>query len=90
MSRAFDPRLADFTGMTKEEPLYVGVVLHKAFVAVDEAGTEAAAATVAIMKAGSARRPEEKVIFRADRPFLFEIRHRKTGAILFAGRVARP
>jgi serpin B len=90
MPRAFNARKADFSGITKQDPLFIGVVLHKAFVAVDEAGTEASAATVVMGKLGAAPRRQEKVEFRADRPFVFEIRHRGTGAILFAGRVARP
>lgn len=90
MQTAFDPKYAQFSGMTAEEPLFIGLVVHKAFVAVDEAGTEAAAATAVAMRAGSAARPEEPVAFTADRPFLFLIRHRATGAILFLGRVLDP
>lgn len=90
MEDAFLPRKADFSGMTEKEPLFIGVVVHKAFVAVDEAGTEAAAATAVAMRAGSAPRPEEPVAFTADRPFLFLIRHHATGAILFLGRVMDP
>jgi len=87
---AFAADTADFTGITAEKPLFIGVVLHKAFVAVDEAGTEAAAATVVMMRTGSAMRPQPPTPFVADHPFLFLIRHRATGAILFAGRVADP
>jgi serpin B len=90
MPLAFDPSKADFSGMTGEEPLFIGAVLHKAFVAVDEAGTEAAAATVVMMMAGSAPRPELPKPFVADHPFLFLIRHRKTGCILFMGRLTDP
>jgi serpin B len=90
MENAFSPTEADFSGMTGEEPLFIGLVVHKAFVAVDEAGTEAAAATAVAMRAGSAPRPEEPVAFTADRPFLFLIRHHATGAILFLGRVVDP
>jgi len=89
MPLAFDPLKADFSGLTKTEKTHIGLVLHKAFVAVDEAGTEAAAATVMMWKGGEAR-PQEPRAFHADRPFLFEIRHTTTGAILFAGRVTRP
>ena len=74
---------------TTEEPLFIGAVLHKAFVEVDEAGTEAAAATVVMMSKASIA-PGEPVELVADHPFLFVIRHRKTGAILFMGRLARP
>lgn len=87
---AFAADAADFTGITTEEPLFIGTVLHKAFVAVDEAGTEAAAATVVMMRAGSAMRPDAPTPFVVDHPFLFLIRHRGTGAVLFAGRVVDP
>ncbi|MHC4862416.1 MAG: serpin family protein, partial [Planctomycetota bacterium] len=88
MSDAFDGRRADFTGMTATRPLVIGAVLHKAFVKVDEAGTEAAAATVVTMrKGGEASKPLE---FVADHPFLFLIRHRMTGCVLFVGRVTDP
>ncbi|MCU0727095.1 MAG: serpin family protein [Planctomycetes bacterium] len=90
MKDAFSARDADFTGITTAEPLFIGPVLHKAFVAVDEAGTEAAAATVVMMLKGAAPRTEEPTPFVADHPFLFLIRHRATGAILFIGRVADP
>lgn len=90
MPLAFQPTKADFSGMTKAQPLFVGVVLHKAFVGVDEKGTEAAAATVVMMRLGSAAPPSEPIQFHADHPFVFEIRHRATGAVLFAGRVTRP
>lgn len=79
---------ADFSGMhTGPEKLYIDKVLHKAFVEVNEEGTEAAAATAVIMAARSAG---SYVIFRADRPFLFLIRDRATGSILFVGRVIDP
>jgi serpin B len=89
MRAAFDPGLADFSGMDGARDLYIGDVLHKAFVAVDEAGTEAAAATVVIMKL-TAMLPESEIEFRVDRPFLFVIRDIPTGAILFVGRVMSP
>ena len=88
MPASFDAKKADFSGMTTEQPLYIGAVLHKAFVAVDEAGTEAAAATVVMMMKGG--RPADPVEFTADHPFIFLIRHKETGAILFAGRFASP
>ena len=90
MKDAFDSAKADFKGITDEKPLFIGAVLHKAFVAVDEKGTEAAAATVVMMRAGSAPRPQEPVAFTADHPFLFLIRHRATGAILFMGHLVNP
>ncbi len=89
--RAFVASQADFSGMlTPPPPLFVGAVLHKAFVAVDEKGTEAAAATVVMMRAGSAARPDQPVPFVADHPFLFLIRHEPTGAVLFMGRLCDP
>ena len=90
MTDAFDSTKADFSGITKTEPLFIGAVLHKAFVAVDEKGTEAAAATVVLMRAGSAPRPEDPVNFVVDHPFLFLIRHPASGAVLFLGRVDDP
>jgi len=79
---------ADFSGMTGERDLFISEVLHKAFVSVDEAGTEAAAATAVVMtKMGM---PEEPVEVSMDRPFIFLIRDVETGAILFVGRVIDP
>ena len=87
---AFQPT-ADFSGIVvPPPPLYVGAILHKAFVAVDEKGTEAAAATVVMMRTGSAMRPEDPIPFVVDHPFLFAIRHVPTGAILFLGRIDDP
>ncbi len=77
---------ADFSGMTTEADLYISEVVHKAWVAVDEKGTEAAAATAVIMV--EAAIPMEPVEMVVDRPFLFAIRHRSTGALLFVGQVA--
>jgi len=89
MVEAFDPGKADFSGMTTSEKLFISAVLHKAFVAVDEKGTEAAAATAVAISA-TAMPQEPQIVFRADRPFLFLIRHRPTGAVLFLGRLANP
>ncbi len=89
LTAPFSADKADFTGMTTAEKLIVGPVLHKAFVAVDEAGTEAAAATVVMMLKGMA--PSGKPVeFTADRPFLFLIRHVPTNTILFMGRLSDP
>jgi serpin B len=79
---------ADFSGMTDEEQLLISDVLHEAFIAVDEEGTEAAAATAVIMAATSA--PVDIVDLTIDRPFLFLIQDTETGAILFLGRVLDP
>ncbi len=95
MTDAFDPERADFRGIAdparnEGQPLYISNVFHKAFVEVDEAGTEAAAATAVVMGVRSAAIPTEFVQFRADHPFLFFIRDRRSGATLFMGRVTRP
>ena len=79
---------ADFSGMSKESDLHIDDVVHKAFVSVDEAGTEAAAATGVIV--GTTSMPPEPVTVTLDRPFVFLIRDIKTGAILFIGRVMNP
>jgi serpin B len=79
---------ADFSGMTGTLALYISEVIHKAFVSVDEAGTEAAAATAVIMPESGP--PELPVEVTIDRPFIFLIRDIETGAILFVGRVMNP
>jgi serpin B len=79
---------ADFSGMTGNRDLSISDVVHKAFVAVDEAGTEAAAATAVIMELTAV--PEPPVEVTLDRPFIFLIRDIDTGAILFVGRVVNP
>lgn len=89
MTDAFDVQKANFTGMTTAERLSISDAIHKAYVDVNEEGTEAAAATAMAMR-GAALRHQEPVRFTADHPFVFLIRHRASGAILFAGRVADP
>jgi len=79
---------ADFSGMTGARDLFISDILHKAFVSVDEAGTEAAAATAVIMSLTAA--PEQPVEVTLDHPFIFLIRDIETGAVLFVGRVANP
>jgi serpin B len=88
MKDAFDPRTADFSGMDGTRELSLGDVLHKTFLKVDENGTEAAAATAVIM-VGSAF-PANTVTMTVDRPFLFVIRDRPTGQIVFMGRTVDP
>jgi serpin B len=78
---------ADFSGMTGGRDLFIGEVIHQAYVKVDEKGTEAAAATAVVMKITAI--PETKV-FRADHPFIFIIQEKETGSILFMGRVVNP
>jgi serpin B len=87
MPNAFDE--ADFSGMTGKRDLFISDILHKAFVAVDEEGTEAAAATVVMMEL-SARVEDDLIEMLLDRPFLFFIRDNDTGTILFAGRLMNP
>ena len=73
------------------QELHIGFVVHKAFVETNEEGTEAAAATGAVMKpASAAPDPETPFTFRADRPFLFAIVHGPTGLPLFLGQVSHP
>jgi serpin B len=79
---------ADFSGMDGTGGLFIADVIHKAFVSVDEAGTEAAAATAVVMMKGAA--PEPSIEVTIDRPFVFLIRDIETGAILFVGRIVNP
>jgi serpin B len=88
MVNAFNSSTADFSGMTGDKDLFIGDVIHKAFVAVDEEGTEAAAATAVILEAASAQMNEFVLVI--DRPFIFLIRDLESGQILFAGRVLNP
>ena len=90
MPDAFDPGAADFFGMTGDKELFISDVLHKAFVEVNEEGTEAAAATGVMMSLSSSLDIEEPPVFRADRPFVFLIKDNNTGSILFVGRVMDP
>ena len=90
MGAAFDPARADFSGIAPQ--LYVGAAMQKANVTVDEAGTEAAAATFVAMLASAMPGPPPPPPrpFVADKPFLFLIRETRTGLILFLGRVCKP
>lgn len=81
---------ADFSGITGAEPLRISAVAHKAYVDVDEHGTEAAAATGVGMRAAAAFRSPPPVTMVVDRPFLFAIVHQPTGLPLFLGQVSRP
>jgi serpin B len=80
---------SDFSGMDGTRELYISTVVHKAYVDVNEAGTEAAAATGVAM-AARAVRPHPQPVFRADHPFIFLIRDTHSGSILFLGRVTDP
>jgi serpin B len=96
MPLAFDSDHADFSGISDpsnhDGRLYISDVFHKAFVKLDELGTEAAAATAVVAVETSAAPPSgpPPELFRADHPFLFVLRHVPTGAILFIGRVNDP
>ncbi|WP_437296259.1 serpin family protein [Sorangium sp. So ce426] len=87
MEIAFTPGVADFTGINSRGQPYIQDVLHKAFVGVNEAGTEAAAATAVLVGDRSAPQPASLALVN---PFLFLIRDNATGSILFVGRVADP
>ena len=88
MSLAFSDR-ADFSGISAAKGLKISDVVHKAFVDVNEAGTEAAAAT-GVAAAGTEAAPATPVVFCADHPFVFLIRDLRTEAILFVGRIVDP
>ncbi len=98
MRSAFDEPSgsANFDRMAPRKPddyLFISEVFHKAFLELDEKGTEAAAATAVVMAKATAMRPEPKpepVVVRVDRPFLFAVQHRASGACLFLGRVSDP
>lgn len=94
MHRAFDPRTADFSGMTgKPQPdvsLALNQIMHRAVIEVAEQGTEAAAATGTELVAVTVMADPVVATFRVDRPFLFAIVDEKTGAILFEGLIVDP
>ena len=87
MIDAFNAAFADLTGMSSGRGLHLSKVVHKSFVEVTEEGTEAAAATGAVLMMRCLRIVPR---FCADRPFLFFIHHGKTGAILFCCRFYSP
>jgi serpin B len=87
MSSAFSSR-ADFSGINGKRDLFIGKVIHEAEIEVNEEGSEASAATAVTMTREAA--PGEPVVFHADHPFLFLIRDRESGAVLFLGRVVEP
>lgn len=92
MSSAFDRGRAEFSKMSSERRLFISDVVHKAFIDVNEEGTEAAAATAVVMKAESeiGNQRTKPIDFIANRPFVFFIVDNETSAILFVGRVATP
>jgi len=89
MKDAFIPGVADFSGMDGTRDLFISAIQHKAFIEVDETGTEAAAATAVVV--GIESMPiDEPIKVSIDRPFIFMITDNKTGSILFMGRVMNP
>jgi serpin B len=92
MPDAFASQRADFSGMTTEDRLSIGFVIHQANIDVDETGTEAAAATAVGMDTGGCTGPQpaKTKTLRLDRPFIYLLRDVQTGAILFMGRVTNP
>ncbi|APM39178.1 serpin family protein [Clostridium kluyveri] len=94
MDKAFNSREANFTKLTtstitSQEYLYINKIKHKAYISVNEQGTEAAAVTAVIMNPTSAR-PGNPIYFKANRPFFFIIRDTKTGGISFMGKMDNP
>ena len=91
MPLAFEKDGADFSAMIGKRELFISAVVHKAYVDVNEEGTEAAAATAVIVnRAMAMQRPQPPIVFRADHPFVFLLRDNRSGAILFMGRVTDP
>jgi serpin B len=89
---AFRESQADFSGINGKKDLHLSAAIHRAFVEVNEEGTEAAAATAFGVRVYRSlfSRPPAIPVFRADRPFVFLIRENRTGAILFLGKVVNP
>ncbi|XP_041468999.1 leukocyte elastase inhibitor A-like isoform X2 [Lytechinus variegatus] len=92
MPDAFDKDRANFEGIAGDKDLYISAVIHKAFVDVNEEGSEAAAATAVMVMLGCSMpaKPKKPILFRADHPFLFIIRHRLTKSVIFMGRMMDP
>jgi len=92
MHLAFEREDADFTGITPERPLFIEKVIHEATIGIDEAGTEAAAATAVIIGVapGATGVEPDFASLTVDKPFLVFIRDEPTGTILFSGRVNDP
>ena len=89
MEVPFDDKAADFSGMDgNPDWIYIDEILHKAFVDVNEEGTETAAATGVVMRLTAV--PTPPPVFRADHPFIFMIKDNSSGSILFMGRVSNP
>jgi serpin B len=89
MGGAFGDK-ANFSGMNGLKNLFISAVIHKAFVDVNEEGTEAAAATAVVMEGTTCERISREIIFKADHPFIFMIIDNGSGSILFMGRLDNP
>jgi len=93
MTDAFNLNLANFNGIIPDETgrgLYISDVIHKAFVEVNEEGTEAAAATGIVMATKAGPGPDQTPVFRADKPFLYLLVHKPTNTVLFMGKMCEP
>ena len=92
MIDAFNSRNANFNGIAPrhDDPLYLSSVIHKAFIEVDEEGTQASAATSTMAADGISFNDTQILVFRADHPFIFLIQENQTGSIIFMGRVSEP
>ena len=90
IEKAFDDRAANFLAMLSNADIYIETVLQKTFIEVDEAGTEAAAATAVVMYVKSGIEPDQEKpkVFKADKPFIYFIMDEATGEILFIGEYA--
>lgn len=89
MVTAFNSQ-ANFEGINGQRDLQIGQVAHKAFISVNESGTESSAATSISINMKSMLQPKEPIIFRVDHPFLFIIYEKMTGSVLFCGHVVNP
>lgn len=90
MGLAFTPFHADFSGINTDQELFIEEIIHKAFVEVNEEGTEAAAVTAGEMRRTSVGGPPVPTPFHVNRPFLFLIKEKYTNAVIFAGRIMAP
>jgi serine protease inhibitor len=90
MQLPFMRNVADFSGIDGKKDLFIANVFHKAFIAVDEKESEAAAATAVVMGLGGGFKPDPTHLYIFDHPFIFLIRDNKTGSILFMGKINDP
>jgi serpin B len=93
MEEAFDPAVADFSGLAKVaagQRIFISEVRHKAFAEVNEEGTKAAAVTSVTATLTSVTIPPKPFVMKVDRPFFFAIRDNTTGSLLFMGSVLEP